>query len=94
MENQKMKTKSFVAALSLLAAGAVFAQQTEHVPADAGFVSSKTRAEVIAELKSAQEQGTYVAGGVASVDPVLYIDRNARADTALAGKASQRSSVQ
>jgi hypothetical protein len=56
-----MKAKQLIAALSLIgAAGSVFAQQTEFVAPDAGFVSSKTRAEVAAEVKQASEQGLLV----------------------------------
>ena len=83
-----MNAKMLIAAVSVVAAGAAFAQQTEHVPADEGFVSTKTRAEVVAELKAAQQQGTYVAGGVAAFDPAVYIGTTGRSDTALAEKAS------
>jgi hypothetical protein len=84
-----MNAKKLIATLSLLAtAGVAFAQQTEYVPADEGFVSTKTRAEVVAELKAAHDQGTYVTGGLAAIDPAMYIGTS-RSDTALAGNKAQ-----
>lgn len=59
-----MKTKQLiVTAAMLIATGAAFAQQTESVAPDANFVSTKSRAEVIAELKQAQANGVYAVGG-------------------------------
>jgi transcription elongation GreA/GreB family factor len=53
-----MNAKHLVAALAVLAAtGSALAQ--EFVTPDAGFVSTKTRAEVIAELQQARADGTY-----------------------------------
>lgn len=51
-----MNAKHVIAATLLAASGATFAQ--EYVAPDAGFVSTKTRAEVIAELTAAREAGT------------------------------------
>lgn len=58
--NKKSLTQSLlrVAAFSLVTASA-FAQQTEYVVPDAGFVSTKTRAEVIEELARAKADGSY-----------------------------------
>ena len=54
-----MNAKQLIAAAAILAAaGSAFAQQTEFVAADAGFVSGKTRAEVRAELNQAYADGT------------------------------------
>ena len=54
-----MNAKQLIAAAAILAAaGSAFAQQTEFVAADAGFVSTKTRAEVRAELNQAYADGT------------------------------------
>jgi hypothetical protein len=59
-----MNAKKFIAAVSMLVAtGSVFAQQVEAIHADAGFVSTKTRAQVKAELEQAQANGTYLAEG-------------------------------
>lgn len=60
-----MNTKKLiVSAAMLIATGAAFAQQaTEWVVPDANFVSTKTRAEVVAELKQAQTNGVYAVGG-------------------------------
>jgi len=53
-----MNAKHFIAAFAVLAAnGAAFAQ--EFVEPGVNFVSTRTRAEVIAELKQAQADGTY-----------------------------------
>jgi hypothetical protein len=53
----KMNIKNLVAAVALVAAaGSVFAQ--EYVVPDEGFVSTRTRAEVIAEIKQARADGT------------------------------------
>jgi hypothetical protein len=52
----KMKAKLLIAAALLAATGASFAQ--EYVDPAAGFVSTKTRAEVIAEVEAARADGT------------------------------------
>lgn len=49
--------KLAAAAIMFAAASTAFAQRTEFVVPDANFVSSKTRAEVMAELKQAKESG-------------------------------------
>lgn len=50
--------KLIVTATLFAVAGLVSAQSAEFVAPDANFVSSKTRAEVRAELKQAQTDGT------------------------------------
>lgn len=61
-----MNAKQLIVSLSLLGAtGAVFAQAVGYEVPNANFVSTKTRAEVTAELKQAQAAGTFVAGGEA-----------------------------
>lgn len=53
-----MNAKHLIATIALtVAAGSVFAQSKESIPADANFVSTKSRAEVIAELKDAYNWG-------------------------------------
>lgn len=53
-----MNSKHFIAAILMSAAtGAVLAQSHEFVAADAGFHSTKSRAEVVAELQQAQSAG-------------------------------------
>lgn len=53
-----MNAKKLTAAVIMFAAaGATFAQTQEFVAPDANFVSSKSRAEVVAELKQAQANG-------------------------------------
>jgi hypothetical protein len=57
-----MNTKQLFAAAAILAAtGSTFAQQTEFVAADANFTSTKTRAEVMAEVNQAYADGTLIA---------------------------------
>ena len=58
-----MNTKTIIAAAALLASSATaFAQ--EFAPADASFTSTKTRAQVAAELAEARNNGTlYVRDG-------------------------------
>ena len=59
-----MNAKHLIAAIAVFAAaGSVFAEQTYPYVDFSGFHGTKTRAEVVAELKSAQTNGTYVAGG-------------------------------
>jgi hypothetical protein len=57
----KMNAKNLIAAIAILA-GTSSAFAAEWVDFS-DFQSTKTRAEVMAELKDAQAQGTYVAGG-------------------------------
>jgi len=55
----KMNAKRLIATVAVFAAtGSVFAQQTETVDPAANFVSTRTRAEVIAELKQARADGS------------------------------------
>lgn len=56
-----MNAKQLIASAALLVtAGAAIAQSTESVSPSAGFVSTKTRAEVVAELNQAYAQGVLV----------------------------------
>ena len=51
---KKMNTKHLIlAAAAFAASGPILADQMEYTVPDAGFVSTKTRAEVMAELKQA-----------------------------------------
>lgn len=53
-----MHAKHLIAVVAMCAAmGTVFAQSREFVAPDAGFHSTKSRAEVVAELKQAQSAG-------------------------------------
>ncbi|HYD63586.1 MAG TPA: DUF4148 domain-containing protein [Noviherbaspirillum sp.] len=51
-----MNAKHFAATFAMLAAGSVYAQ--EYVAPDENFVSTRTRAEVIAEIDQARADGT------------------------------------
>lgn len=74
-----MNTQQMVVAASLLiAAAAAMAQQTEFIAPDANFVSTRTRAEVIAELRAAQKEGTYMAGGEEYEGQMKTMARNFR----------------
>jgi hypothetical protein len=56
-----MNIKNIIATAAIFAAaGSAFAQQTEFVPADAGFKSALTRAQVRQELAQAYTQGDVV----------------------------------
>lgn len=57
-----MNTKRLVVAGILLASSSIaLGQQTEFVRPDANFLSSKTRAQVNAELRQAKADGSYAA---------------------------------
>lgn len=59
-----MNAKQLIVVLAAFSATiSAFAQTQEYVTPNEKFVSAKTRAEVIAELKQAQADGTYVIGG-------------------------------
>jgi hypothetical protein len=59
-----MNTKNLTAAVAVfVTAGTAFAGEITPWPELDNFKSTKTRAEVIAELQQAQASGTYVAGG-------------------------------
>ena len=68
----------FLAASLLLAAVSAIAQQTEFIAPDANFVSTRTRAEVIAELRAEQQKGTYMAGGEEYAGQLETMARNFR----------------
>jgi Domain of unknown function (DUF4148) len=77
-----MKAKHLIAAVAVFAAtGSVFAQQTEFVAPDAKFVSTKSRAQVAAELKQVRANG--------EVQAKEYVDTNAL----MAGEPRSRDEV-
>jgi len=56
----EMNIKQLIAAVAILtAAGTALAQSAEYVTPDAGFISTMTRAEAVAELAKAKADGTY-----------------------------------
>lgn len=60
-----MNAKQLIAAVAVFAAaGSAFANSTDAYVEFTNVVSTKTRAEVVAELKQAQAEGSYVVGGV------------------------------
>jgi Domain of unknown function (DUF4148) len=68
-----MKAKHLIAAVAVFAAtGSVFAQQTEFVAPEANFVSTKSRAQVVADLKASKANGDYVVGGREYVAPAAH----------------------
>jgi hypothetical protein len=96
MREKKMNAKKLIAAVVVFAAaGSVFAQQTEFVAPDANFVSTKTRAEVLAELEQAQANGTYVVGGTDMPEfvPVLAKTIPASSGTRYAGNKNSANNV-
>jgi Domain of unknown function (DUF4148) len=84
-----MKVKLLVSIFAVLtSAGSAFAQQREFVPADEGFVSTKSRAEVIAEMNQAKASGAYVvAGSEEFVGQFAAIARSNEAQTRVASKS-------
>lgn len=85
-----MNTKQLIAAAVVFAAaGSAFAQQTEFVAPDAGFVSSKTRADVVAELQQAYADGTLVQRDGADSVIVSNTHRSRDAVRAAAKQANQ-----
>lgn len=79
-----MNTKHLIASLGfLVAATSALAQSSEYVQPNEKFVSTKTRAEVIAELQQAKSEGSYVAGGEAYTDQSSMLAKRVRtrADT-------------
>ncbi len=72
-----MNVKQLIAAVAVFAAaGSAFADVTGNFTDFVNMPSSKTRAEVVAELQQAQTQGTYVAGGEAFVTPSSQLAAN------------------
>ena len=77
-----MNSKQLIASITLLvASGAVFAQSTEYVQPNEKFVSTKTRAEVIAELKQAKTEGSFVVGGEEFTDQSQLLAKKNRSRT-------------
>jgi hypothetical protein len=72
-----MNAKNLIAAIALLAAGSAFAQQTEFVAADAGFHSTKTRAEVRQELAVAYSAGDIAQRQHDGQDDLQYAGKKA-----------------
>jgi hypothetical protein len=58
-----MNAKNLIVALSVVAAGSAFADSTYPYVDHSGFKSTKTRAEVMAELQQAKADNNYVVGG-------------------------------
>ena len=92
-----MNAKQLFVSLGLLAAaGGVLAQSSEHVQPNEKFVSTKTRAEVIAELQQARAEGSFVTGGEAYIDQATTLAKRTRnrddnVDTARNSKATSSS---
>jgi predicted RNase H-like HicB family nuclease len=82
---RKMNAKNMIAAVAVFAAaGSVFASELTPWPELENFKSTKTRAEVIAELKQAQANGTYVAGGTETPELVPALAKTTRSGTPVA----------
>ena len=58
-----MNAKKLIAVVAMLAAGSAFAGEAVKSEDNLNFRSTKTRAEVIAELNQAIADGTYIGGG-------------------------------
>ncbi len=92
-----MTSKQLLASLTVLvASGGAFAQSSDDVQPNEKFVSTKTRAEVIAELKQAQAEGTFIVGGEAFTEQTPVAAKRVRnradtVDTARSNKAESSS---
>ena len=85
-----MNAKQLIATVALFAAtGAAFAQSTEYADPTAGFVSTKTRAEVVAEIKQASALGTLAQrdGQDATVTTTARSRADARAEAVQSAKS-------
>jgi len=85
-----MNAKQLIATVALFAAtGAAFAQSTEYADPAAGFVSTKTRAEVVAEIKQASALGTLAQrdGQDATVTTTARSRADARAEAVQSAKS-------
>lgn len=84
-----MNAKNIIAAVAAFAAaGSVFASEITPWPELENFKSTKTRAEVMAELKQAQAQGTYVAGGTELPELVPVLAKTNGVDSSAPAVAS------
>jgi hypothetical protein len=84
-----MNAKNIIAAVAAFAAaGSVFANEMTPWPELENFKSTKTRAEVMAELEQAQAEGTYVAGGTEFAGLVPALAKSNRAESAATAVAS------
>jgi hypothetical protein len=86
-----MKITQLIATAALLAATVpAIAGNVNYAVADKDFVSSKTRAEVVAELKVAQANGTVFRNDTYPQVPVNVVSTRSRADVrAEASKAAR-----
>ncbi|MGB6054361.1 MAG: DUF4148 domain-containing protein [Burkholderiaceae bacterium] len=76
-----MNAKQMIIAAAVFAASAsAFAQQTEFVAPDAGFVSTKSRAEVVAERNQAYGQGMLATQQRDGADAIRFAGTKSRAD--------------
>jgi hypothetical protein len=83
-----MNAKNLIAAVAVFAAGSSFASEATAWPELENFKSTKSRAEVVAEMKQAQANGTYVAGGVETPELVPALAKTIPADSAKAAVAA------
>lgn len=74
-----MNTKHLIVTVAMIAAtGSAFAQRTEWVDPAAGFVSTKARADVTAELNQAQAEGAFVVGGAETEELKAQLAKTSR----------------
>jgi Domain of unknown function (DUF4148) len=89
---KKMRAKQLIATVAMIAAtGSVFAQQGEWIDPTTGYKSTKTRAEVKAELKQAEENGTYVVGGAETPELQRQLAHQSQAGAEVAHRLASRS---
>lgn len=89
-ESITMNIKQLIATAAILAVTApVFAGNVNYAVADKDFVSTKTRAEVVAELKVAQANGTIFHGDAYPQLPVVATSTRSRAEVLAELKVAQ-----
>lgn len=74
-----MNTKQLIATVAMLTATGAVLANSEYTAPDDGFVSSRTRAEVISELKQAKADGSYQTANAEYQGPVFALTGNAGA---------------
>jgi len=87
-----MNAKKLIVAAAVFAASATaFAQQSEFIAADANFTPAKSRAEVVAELNQAYQEGTLATQQRDGADTTQYASSRSRDEVRQEALAANRS---
>lgn len=74
-----MNAKQLLATVAMFTATGIVLANSEYTAPDDGFVSTKTRAQVISEMKQAKADGSYRTANAEYVGPVFALTGNASA---------------